>query len=210
MATNNRTLTRIYDLRVLGGDKVNSALKSINQALEENARLKALASKNSVTAEELAEIEKYKTRIKELTAEELKLKAAQKEATNEKRALAIATTEAANAAKKEKDALVAVQGSYAETKKLMAELRPLIQNANKDSQILFQGEKLDFSQAIEEYKLLSTAEQNFRRQFTKDNLLVGEYSSGILKAFKDSGLDQLIQAQVTKTKQQLRSLDENF
>ncbi|MBX2939904.1 MAG: tape measure protein [Ferruginibacter sp.] len=210
MATNNRTLTRIYDLRVLGGDKVNSALKSINQALEENARLKALASKNSVTAEELAEIEKYKTRIKELTAEELKLKAAQKEATNEKRALAIATTEAANAAKKEKDALVAVQGSYAETKKLMAELRPLIQNANKDSQILFQGEKLDFSQAIEEYKRLSTAEQNFRRQFTKDNLLVGEYSSGILKAFKDNGLDEVVKGQIQRQKQELKSLDQSF
>lgn len=210
MATNNRTLTRIYDLRVLGGDKVNNALKSINQALEENARLKALASKNSVTAEELAEIEKYKTRIKELTAEELKLKAAQKEATNEKRALAIATTEAANAAKKEKDALVAAQGSYAETKRLMAELRPLIQNANKDSQVLFQGKKLDFSQAISEYTRLTAAEQDFRRQFTKDNTLVGEYTTGILKAFNDSGLDDVIKNQVQKQKQELKSLDQAF
>lgn len=210
MAANNRTLTRIYDLRVLGGDKVTSALRDINRALEENARLKAIANKSNVSASDLAEIAKYKERIKELTIEELRLKAAQKEATNEKKALATATVEAANAAKKQKDSLTALAGSYTETKKLMAELRPLIQNANKDSEILFQGRKLNFSQAIDEYKKLSAAEQDFRRQFTKDNTLVGEYTSGIIQAFQQSGLDQVIRNQVQKTKEQLNSLDTNF
>ena len=210
MAEAKKSLTRIYDLRVLGGDTVIKNIRNINTALAENIKLKAAASKNVSSAADIAEAEKYKQKIKELTIEELKLRAAQKEATNEKKALAVANTQAANAAKIEQQNLVALEGSYKAVVNQMKILRPLVQNANASSTINFGGKELNFSQAIAEFKKLSAAEQDFRRQFQKDGTLVGEYTTGIVQAFQQSGLDDLIKNQLTKTKTELRSLDENF
>lgn len=209
MAT-DKSLKRIYDLRVLGGDAVIKSLKGINDALAENAKLKALANKQILSSQEIAEIEKYKARIKELTVEEYKLKAVQKEAKNEKIALAAESATAANAAKKEKEAQVALEGSYRATVNQMKILRPLIQNANSGSVINYNGQNISFAEAINEYKKLSAAEQEFRRQFQKDGTLVGEYTTGIIQAFKSSGLDNLIRAQIDKTKGQINSLDSSF
>ena len=185
-------------------------IKNINDALAENARLKSVADKKVISATDLAEIEKYRAKVKELTIEEQKLKIQLKEAGNESKAFTLAQREQALANKKSKDEATALAGSYNEVKKKMAELRPLIQAANKDSEVLFQGRTLNFSQAIDEYKKLAAAEQDFRRQFTKDNLLVGEYTTGILQAFKSAGLDDLIKDQVARTKQQIKSLDDGF
>lgn len=209
-AESKKTLTRIYDLRVLGGDTVTKTIKGINDMLVENAKLKKIASQNITTAKDVEELEKYKVKLKELSIEEQKLKVQQKAAQIEKRALATANLEAANAAKKEQESLVALEGSYKSVVNQMKVLRPLIQNANKDSIIEFQGQQLDFSQAIAEFKKLSEAEQAFRRQFSKDGTLVGEYTTGIIQAFQKSGLDDIIKNQLSKTKQELRSLDDNF
>lgn len=210
MATQSKSLQRIYDLRALGGDQVVTALKKINDALAENARLKALANKKVATAEEIAEIEKYRAKIKELTIEENKLKIEQKELTIQSQQLANARKAEKLANKESEDSVKSLAGSYNLVKAQMRELYPLLKAANESSQITFQGRTLNFSQAIEEYKKLSAAEQNFRRNFTKDNLLVGEYTTGILQAFRSAGLDDLIKGQVDRTKQQINSLDASF
>jgi len=207
-----KSLTRIYDLRVLGGDAVIGALKKINDALAENAKLKTLANKKTVSAEDIKEIEKYRQRVKELTIEEQKLKVEQKELTIQSQQLANAKKLEALESKKKIDSLKVEADSYKDITAKMKELRPLIQSLNSGSTkiIDFGGKQLNFDQAIAEYKKLSAAEQAFRRQFTKDGTLVGEYTTGIVQAFKQSGLDEVIRNQVTKVKTELRSLDDNF
>lgn len=97
--------------------------------------------------------------------------------------------------------------SYIRLKASLAELRPFIQAGDTGKSIEFGGQQLNFNQAIGEYKKLSFAEQDFRRQFAKDGLLVAEYSSGIVQAFKQLKIDDIIKGQVSGAKQQLGDLE---
>lgn len=101
-------------------------------------------------------------------------------------------------------------GSYAQTLAQYKELFALLKNAPKGSDISFQGVTLGFDQAIEKLKQLATAEQDFRRQFAKDGLLVAEYTSGIVQAFKQMGASDLIGGQVQKANTRLEQLNQEF
>lgn len=103
-------------------------------------------------------------------------------------------------------ALQAQPGSYAEIVALQKQLRPLIQNANQSSTISFQGQNINFQQAIEQYQKLSFAEQAFRRQFQADGTLVSEYSAGIINAFKKLGVTDIFTGQITKAREQITAL----
>lgn len=103
-------------------------------------------------------------------------------------------------------------GSYAEIvlrqKELYAQLKVL--NSGTTQKITFQGNEISFEQGIAEYKRLSAAEQDFRRQFQKDATLVGEYTTGIVNAFKKMGLGDLVGGQVTQAEEKLNSLNSSF
>lgn len=103
-------------------------------------------------------------------------------------------------------------GSYAEIvlrqKELYAQLKIL--NAGTSQTITLQGQQLNFEEAIAEYKRLSIAEQDFRRQFQKDAVLVGEYTTGIVNAFKKMGLGDLVGGQITQAQERLKELNVSF
>lgn len=109
---------------------------------------------------------------------------------------------------KKKKVLDAMPGSYNAIRNALNELRPLIQKGNESATINFGGQQLNFNEAIAEYKRLSAAEQEFRRQFVKDGTLVGEYASGIVDAFKRLNIDDIITGQVNGAKQQIGQLEQ--
>jgi TP901 family phage tail tape measure protein len=82
--------------------------------------------------------------------------------------------------------------SYIAVRNQMAELKPFIQGNNSytTKTISFGGQDLNFEGAIQKFRELSATEANFRRQFATDNILVGEYSKGILHAFNEAGVDK--------------------
>lgn len=106
----------------------------------------------------------------------------------------------------QKQVLDALPGSYRAIVAAQKQLRPFIQSGGAGGTTNFNGQQINFDQAIQEYKRLSEAEQNFRRQFTRDNLLVGEYASGIAQSFKNLGIDDILKKQVAGAKQQLQGL----
>ena len=63
---------------------------------------------------------------------------------------------------------------------------------------------------MNEFKKLTVAERNFRSQFQKDAVLVGEYTTSIVNAFKAMGLGDMIGNQVDRAEQKLKELDAAF
>ncbi|SHK92801.1 hypothetical protein SAMN05444266_101616 [Chitinophaga jiangningensis] len=112
--------------------------------------------------------------------------------------------------KQEKLALDGVAGSYNAIAREARELSRATKAVSPGQQVSFRGEILAYDQAIEKLKVLSKAEQDWRRQFTRDNLLVGEYTSGIIQSFQRLGLDDLISGQITKAQTRLKALDSTF
>jgi hypothetical protein len=108
---------------------------------------------------------------------------------------------------KKKQILDAQPGSYNSIRKAAQELYAVLKNANSTSIVSAGGKSFNFDQATAEYKRLSAAEQDFRRQFAKDSTLVGEYASGIVDAFRKLNIDDIIKNQVTGAKEQLGDLE---
>jgi hypothetical protein len=108
---------------------------------------------------------------------------------------------------KKKKELDAQPGSYNSIKKAAQELYAVLKNANSTSVVAAGGKTFNYDQAIAEYKRLSGAEQDFRRQFAKDQTLVGEYASGIVDAFKRLNIDDIIKNQVNGAKDQIGQLE---
>jgi hypothetical protein len=108
---------------------------------------------------------------------------------------------------KKKQVLDAQPGSYNSIKKAAQELYAVLKNAPPGAIFQANGKFFSYDEAIAEYKRLSAAEQEFRRQFTKDGTLVGEYASGIVDAFKRLNIDDIIKNQVNGAKQQLGELE---
>lgn len=185
--------------------ELDGKLKSLSQtrkAAETDAKREAEVSKiladakkreaEATKALELAE----KARIQSQIAQEKELD----------RQIALEQKEQRELEKKKK-ILDALPGSYNAVRTALNALRPLVQSGNSTSQISFGGQQLSFQEAINEYKRLSAAEQDFRRQFVKDGTLVGEYASGIVDAFRKLNIDDIIKNQITGAKQQLGDLE---
>lgn len=110
-------------------------------------------------------------------------------------------------------------GSFRDVTNQLKELRSFVQtNATSSTNTInFRGQTLGITDAIQKFKELSAAEQDFRRQFAKDGLLVAEYSSGFVKAFKDLGLSDVfkkqrddLNANLNQLKDQNRVLAEQY
>lgn len=113
-----------------------------------------------------------------------------------------------NQLRRQKQVLDALPGSYNEIRNQLNQLRPFIQSGGMGGTIAFNGQNLNFDQAIAEFKRLSAAEQDFRRQFSRDGLLVGEYTSGIVQAFERLNIDDIIKKNIDGAKQQLQALEQ--
>jgi hypothetical protein len=108
---------------------------------------------------------------------------------------------------KKKKILDGLPGSYNAIKSALAQLKPFVNSGGLGGTANFNGRQLNFDQALAEFKQLSAAEQDFRRQFAKDGTLVGEYASGIVDAFKKLNIDDIIKNQVGGAKEQIGQLE---
>ena len=211
----NNQVTKIYELRTLGFSDIDKDLKAVKKDFEDIAKAKRDASKAAADASRSQGIESeaYREAKKALDEQKIAVMQAQAEKKRlqaESVAMANVTKAEANAAKEATNALKAESGSYQELYNSYRQLYALTKNAGANSTIQFQGNTYNYDAAIEKLKELSTAEQDWRRQFSRDNLLVGEYTSGIVKAFKDMGLDDLVGGQIDKTKTKINELDTTF
>lgn len=222
-------LTKVFRIELTGGKDVEKDLTSIKKTMASMAtsivkakgELAALLTSKADPAaisnltKKIAELE---GRMKSLSQERKKAEADAKTQAQTEKILADARLQNAKAAqieekketeaiKKKKKELDALPGSYNAVRNAMNQLRPLIQKGNESSLINFNGQNLSFDQAIAEYKRLSAAEQDFRRQFAKDSTLVGEYASGIVDAFKRLNIDDIIKNQVNGAKDQIGQLE---
>lgn len=217
-------IKKLYELRTLGYDQLHKELAQISadfaaiRKAKQEAE-KALASSTSTTeaAKLRAELAKIKVEEAEISKASKQLQADMKaeqlirqaEITQIKDATALekANAEAAKlVAKQRKESITAEAGSYAA---LVAEVKAfyaLLKSTPKTGTLSFQGELFTYDQAILKYKELTAAEQAFRRQFAADKTLVGEYTSGIVQAFKQLGLDDLVSGQVNRAAQRLAVL----
>ena len=208
------------ELNTLLSSKANpTAVDALNKRIAElEGRLKSLSQQRKVAetdAKRQAQVEKLlaeaklkdaqatkaleqaeKARIQSIIAQEKELD----------RQIALEQKEQRELEKKKK-ILDALPGSYNAIKSALSQLRPFIQSGGAGGTISFGGQQLNFDQAIAEYKRLSAAEQDFRRQFVKDGTLVGEYASGIVDAFKRLNIDDIIKGQINGAKQQLGDLE---
>lgn len=181
-------------------------------------QLKSLSQqrKNAETdAKRQAEVEKILADVKLKEAQATKVQAqADKERTTSQiaqekeldRQIAL-EQKAEKQAAKNRAANEAVAGSYLDIKNALAQLRPFIQAGDSGKTLAFRGQNINFEGAIAEYKRLSFAEQDFRRQFQADGTLVSEYAAGIVNAFQRLNIDDIIRNQVTGAKEQLGTLE---
>jgi hypothetical protein len=106
------------------------------------------------------------------------------------------------------ETMAAEAGSYRNILALMKELGPFVRGTLPTSTATtnFQGQIIGITEAVQKFKELSATEQDFRRQFAKDGLLVAEYSSGIVKAFKDLGVTDIFKRQKDDINNNLKEL----
>jgi hypothetical protein len=206
----NGQVHKIYKLSTLGYNELNKELENVQKKFEAIKKAKLSAQGNLFTAADQASVKKYADELGQLTVKEQQLRVETERLSAEIKAQMLQRQVDINKRREEKGAVDAAAGSYNALYKEYRELYKLIKTAPEGSAINFKGELLQFDQAIAKLKQLAAAEQDFRRQFARDGLLVGEYTSGIVQAFKSMGLDDLIGGQVTKATQKLDLLNQEF
>lgn len=203
-------MTKIYELKTIGYDQVKTELDGVAKGFDEIRKAKQGMQKTSTgkaMKEETAEIKKQREELAALKVEEQRLRIEKAKLTNEAKAANIVRQAEINQRKASKAAVDAEAGSYNALNKQLKELYAAVKGAPKGTAVSFQGNTLGYDQAITKLQELSAAEQDFRRQFSKDGLLVGEYTSGIVQAFKQLGLDDLVGGQIQKANERLGELD---
>lgn len=200
-------LVKIYEVKSTGVQEHIDELQQVNQLYIDIKKNKTglVATKGGlVNSEDAAELAKVNKQIAELTLKEKQLKTELKEKqilAKEAQLLAAAEKQQKQQAAKDN---VALAGSFNEVNKKYKEL--LAQTKNTTN--LLDPQAVANAQAdLKKYKDLL---DNFSRGLTKDGTLVGEYTTGILQAFKSSGLENVINDQLKKAKQNVTDLDKEF
>ena len=104
----------------------------------------------------------------------------------------------------------AATGSYNALYREYRELYNLVRAAPTGTSIDFRGQTQGYDEAVANLQRLAAAEQDFRRQFSRDGLLVGEYTTGIVNAFRNAGLDDLITGQIRRAEAEVERLNAEF
>lgn len=208
-------VTKIYNIKTIGFNEVMAELDALSKKFVEVKKAKQDASKAAADTAKTQGVESqaYKEAIallEQTKIKELELKAAIKEKTNEAKAAQLVRQEELNKQKAALAGNTAEANSIAAIRKERALLNAAVISVAPGNPVQFQGNTLQYDEAIAKLKQLSATEQEFRRQFAKDSTLVGEYTSGIIQAFKQLGIDDLVTGQVTKASERLRGLNIEF
>jgi hypothetical protein len=199
----NKELKRIYRIEVQGIEQATKKVEQLNQEIQLQGQIKKEAQKILLANPgDAAQIEKQSKVIAESEIAIKKLNAEKRIAIKEADALITTQERIANAQIKQVEAGNTAAGSY---KALFAEskrLTELYRTASPDDP-LFEKIKQD---AIEAKKSVD----DFNRTLASDGTLVGEYSKGIINAFKSADMGDILKGQVQKSEQALQSLDEQL
>lgn len=203
-------VTKIYELKTIGYSQVKTELDEISKSFAEIKKAKQAIQKETpakAIKEETEAMKKQREELAALKVEEQRLRIERAKLTNESRAANLVRQAEVKQQREAKAAADAAAGSYNALNKQFKELYATVKAAPKGSPIEFQGKTLGYDEAVSDLKKLAAAEQDFRRQFSRDGLLVGEYTSGIVKAFKEMGLDDVVGGQIQKANERLGELD---
>lgn len=210
-------VTKIYELRTLGYDQVINELRAVDKAFESIKKTKLELNKQKLDTQESEELKRINALLDEEIKKEKELTLQRQKLINEAKAEQVERQARINeekqfdeAIKKTTSSVKAQIGSYAQLYAQQRQLYALIKVNDGNTPINFGGVTFTFDQAINEYKRLSAAEQAFRRQFAADKTLVGEYTTGIVQAFKQLGLEELVGNQANQAKDRVNELNAEF
>lgn len=197
-------IVKIYDVSLLGSDKALQELNKINKQFIEIKKNKLALSGTRVSVEDPAELQKIEKELNDLILAEKRLATELKKKQVEMKELQLLNAKEREEAKKTKQGIDALEGSYNAINKRYRELLTI----SKNSTNLFNPDEVREAQTeLKKYKDLL---DNFNRGLTKDGTLVGEYTTGILQAFKQGGLDDIINNQINSAKDNVAQLDKEF
>lgn len=197
-------IVKIYDVSLLGSDKALQDLNKINKQFIEIKKNKIALSGTRVSVEDPAELQKIEKELNDLILAEKRLATELKKKQVEMKELQLLNAKEREETKKQKQGLDALEGSYNAINKRYRELLAISKNATN----LFNPDEVREAQVeLKKYKDLL---DNFNRGLTKDGTLVGEYTTGILQAFKAGGLDDIINNQINSAKENVAQLDKEF
>lgn len=203
-------VTKIYELRSLGYGELVKQLRDIDKAFDDIKAAKKAAEKGGDNAQTTEEARKYREEVERLKVVLQQLKVEQQQANNDAKAAQYIYQAEQRAKKQTIDGNNAEIGSIKALRNEISELNKAIINRTQGGDVAFRGQTMGYEAAKQKLKQLMSAEQDWRRQFAKDNLLVGEYTSGIVQAFKKMGLSDLIGGQITKAQDRLKDLNKDF
>lgn len=200
-------VVKIYEVKSTGVQEHIDELQQVNQLYIDIKKNKSglTATKGGlVNSEDAAKLAGVNKQIAELTLKEKQLKNELKEKqilAKEAQLLAAAEKQQKQQAAKDN---VALAGSFNDVNKRYKEL--LAQTKNTTNLL----DPVAVENATKDLKELKNQLDNFARGLSKDGTLVGEYTTGILQAFKNSGLTDVIDDQLKKAKQNVTDLDKEF
>lgn len=196
-------IKKVYDVRLLGIDTVVKGMQSANTEFDRAKKLvqtlKTNALKNTNLIVDPETIKEEKAALEEAERALLKATAAKKRADAEAKVIDAYNKSQATERKRQSQGIEAQAGSY---NQLSAELKV----AKAELKNIPIGTK-DFDEAFVKVKTLQDKVGDFNRSLSKDGLLVGEYTTGIIQAFQKLGLDDLISNQIDQTKAKIKQLE---
>ncbi|WPV66284.1 phage tail tape measure protein [Chitinophaga sp. LS1] len=215
MAATFGKVQKIYELRTLGYDEVSKQLDTLIVKFNDVGKAKRNASKAATEAAQAQGVEsdalkKASSAYEEARAKQAQLRTELINQRNESKALQIARQAEINQQKQQQSSNQAAAGSYNALRKEYAELYKVVKATPTGNPLGVNGQLYTYDSAIQKLQQLAAAEQNFRRQFSQDKLLVGEYTTGIVQAFKQMGLGDLVGGQIQKAKSRLTELNSSF
>lgn len=212
MAKTAGAVTKIYELRTLGYADISKQLDNIAKKFDTIKKSKLSAQGKMALTNDVVEIKRYSDEIEKLILEEQQLRVETQRLTNEQKAANLQRQADIDLQKKKRAANIGEAGSISEVRKQIKDLNAalILKNQSGGGLINFNGAVLSIDQATAKLKQLITVEQDFRRQFARDGLLVAEYTSGIVQAFKQMGLGDLVGGQINKAQEHLNELNKDF
>jgi hypothetical protein len=186
--------------------QANISRTSVELKNNEKAMLEFAAKEQAAT-----QVMNEQTQVIGRSQVEMKKLAAEKRIANrEADAMIKAAEKTATAMVNEANAIQFASGSVNEATANYKALLNLANSVGEDGLIEWKGEVIGIEQAEEKLRGYRRTFEDFQRRLSKDGTIVADYTTGIVQAFKQMGLDDLVKNQIDGAKKQLNSLDTQF
>lgn len=204
-------INKLYRLQSIGGPEIIKSLQEINRLFREIRKEKQQLATQRTQVEDPAELEKISKKLEELRLREkelaVSLKEKQIELKNEQilqKQLSLQRQQEQNERRQQAAGNNALAGSYNDIAKRYRELLAVTKNGTD------LGNPAEVARATAELKRYKDQLDAFNRSLSSDGTLVGEYTSGIVEAFKRLGAGDLIKDKIDRDRDAVQKLDQEF